>query len=178
VLSKRYHLSTGETLEQAASGRLLAIVFLRHFGCIFTRQILRGLEALRDESARHGARLVIVHMLKDGGETRYTGEHEGVASIADPERELYHAFGLRRGGCLELFGPKVWIRGLAALFHGCGAGPPAGDGLQMPGAFLFRDNRIVASQPARSASDLPDIRALFRGLRPDDAEQGYLDDDG
>jgi hypothetical protein len=174
ALSARYHLSSGETLEEASRQQLLAIVFLRHFGCVFTRQILRGLETLRDEVERHGGRLVIVHMLEKGGETRYTGTQDGVASIADPSRELYHAFGLRRGGCLELLGPKVWYRGIQALFRGCGVGPVAGDGLQMPGAFLFRNSRIVAGEPARTAADLPDIRALFHDLRPD----AYLDDDG
>jgi hypothetical protein len=172
ALSARYRLSSGETLEEASRASLLAIVFLRHFGCTFTRQILRGLESLRTEAENHGARLVIAHMLSEGGEAKYTAAHEGVARIADPTRELYYAFGLRRGGCLELLGPKVWIRGIVALFRGCGVGPMAGDGLQMPGAFLFRDNRIVARQPARTAADLPDIHALFHGMRPDAEDRG------
>jgi len=167
VLAARYRLSSGETLDEASRKQLLVVVFLRHFGCTFTRQILRGLETLRAEAEKHGARLVIVHMLSEGGEAKYTADHQGVARVADPTRELYYAFGLRRGGCLELLGPKVWIRGIMAIFRGCGAGPLAGDGMQMPGAFLFRDNRIIASQPARSASDVPDIAALFHDLRPE-----------
>jgi hypothetical protein len=31
----------------------------------------------------------------------------------------------------------------------------------MPGVFLFKNNRIVAAQPAKSASDLPDLQMLF-----------------
>lgn len=114
-------------------------------------------------------------MLNEGGEVKYTATQGGVARVADPTRELYHAFGLRRGGCLELLGPKVWIRGVAAIFRGCGAGPLAGDGLQMPGAFLFRNNRIIARQPARSASDMPDIAALFHGIRTDAEDCGQRD---
>jgi hypothetical protein len=34
----------------------------------------------------------------------------------------------------------------------------------MPGAFLFRDGKIVSSQPARSAADLPDLSGLFKAL--------------
>ena len=104
-----YRLSSGETLEEASRSGLLVIVFLRHFGCTFTRQILRGLETLRAEAEKRGARLVIAHMLNEGGEVKYTAAQGGVARVADPTRELYHAFGLRRGGCLELLGPKVWI---------------------------------------------------------------------
>jgi hypothetical protein len=84
-----------------------------------------------------------------------------VTRIADPKCELYRAFGLGRGGLMELFGPRVWWLGAMSIFKGCGVGHLAGDGLQMPGAFLFRHGRIVASQRAKSAADLPDIPALF-----------------
>jgi hypothetical protein len=159
-----YTLSDGTTLAQASENKLLALVFLRHFGCTFTRQILRELEGIQREAGEHGAELVLVHMLQDGKETKFLGGRSGIRRIADPRCELYRAFGLGKGGFLELFGPQVWWRGAVALFKGCGVGHLAGDGLQMPGAFLFRDGKIVASQRARSAADLPDLPGLFRGL--------------
>lgn len=161
-----FRLTSGETLREASESRLLVLVFLRHFGCTFTRQILRGLEELQDSARAHGAELVLVHMLKDGGETRYLGGHGDVARIADPRCELYRAFGLGRGGFLELFGPRVWWLGAVSIFKGCGVGHLAGDGLQMPGAFLFQHGKIIASQRAKSASDLPDIPALFAAVPP------------
>ena len=87
------------------------MVFLRHFGCTFTRQILRGLEQLQLEAQARGGELVLVHMLKSGEELRYLGGHDEVARIADPKCELYRAFGLGRGGLMELFGPRVWWLG-------------------------------------------------------------------
>ena len=159
-----YSLSSGATLAEASESKLLAMVFLRHFGCTFTRQILRGLEGIQKEAHAHGAELVLVHMLQGGKETRYLGERGGVARIADPRCELYRAFGLGKGGFLELFGPHVWWRGAVSIFKGCGVGHLAGDGLQMPGAFLFRDGKIISSQRARSASDLPDLPGLFKAL--------------
>jgi hypothetical protein len=159
-----YRLSSGETLTEAAAKQTVTLVFLRHFGCTFTRQLLRGLEELEAGTRRHGARLVLVHMMQRGGETPYLSADGGVARIADPMCELYRAFGLGKGGFLELFGPRVWLRGAVAFFKGCGVGPLAGDGLQMPGAFLFRDGKVIASQPAHRASDLPDLPALFHGL--------------
>ena len=157
-----YPLSSGETLAEASRGQTLALVFLRHFGCTFTRQLLRGLQDLEAEAQRRGARLVLVHMLQRGGETEYLGQQGGVARIADPQCELYRAFGLGKGGFFELLGPIVWIRGFVAFFHGCGVGHLAGDGLQMPGAFLFRDGRVLAAQPAHNASEMPDLAALFQ----------------
>ena len=108
--------------------------------------------------------MVLVHMLQSGKETRYLGERSGVTRIADPRCELYRAFGLGKGGFLELFGPSVWWRGALSIFKGCGVGHLAGDGLQMPGAFLFHRQQILASQRAQSAADLPDLSGLFRGL--------------
>ena len=159
-----YTLSNGKSLAEASESKLLVLVFLRHFGCTFTRQILRGLEGIQREASTHGAELVLVHMLQNGKETEFLGERSGVARIADPRCELYRAFGLGKGGFFELFGPHVWWRGAVAILHGCGMGHLAGDGLQMPGAFLFRDGKIVSSQRARSAADLPNLPGLFQAL--------------
>lgn len=168
-----YFLSNGKTLAEASQDKLLAMVFLRHFGCTFTRQILRGLEGIKKEADAHGAELVLVHMLQSGKEAEYLGERSGVTRIADPRCELYRAFGLGKGGFLELFGPHVWWRGAVSIFKGCGVGHLAGDGLQMPGAFLFRDGKIISSQRAHSASDLPDLPELFQAL-PSPASRGTV----
>jgi hypothetical protein len=156
-----FRLTTGETLAEASGTRPLALVFLRHFGCTFTRQILRGLEDLQQSARAHQAELVLVHMLRSGEELRYLHGHDEVARIADPHCDLYRAFGLGHGGFLELFGPRVWWLGMISVVKGCGVGHLAGDGLQMPGAFVFHRGEITAARRARSASDLPDLRALF-----------------
>jgi len=166
VAATRFHLSTGKSLAEASEESPIALVFLRHFGCTFTRQILRGLADLQAAAASHGAQLVLVHMLKSGAEARYLGAHDQVPSISDPQCELYRAFGLGNGGLMELFGPRVWWLGMASLFKGCGVGALAGNGLQMPGAFLFHHQRIIASQRAKSAADLPDLSRLFERIDP------------
>ncbi len=159
-----YHLSSGETLAGASESKLLVLVFLRHFGCTFTRQILRGLEGIQKEAHQHGAELVLVHMLQNGKETQYLGQRSGVSRIADPRCELYRAFGLGKGGFIELFGPQVWWRAAVSIFKGCGVGHLAGDGLQMPGAFLFHHGKIISAQRAHSSADLPDLPQLFKTL--------------
>jgi hypothetical protein len=159
-----YHLSDGRTLAEASKSETLVLVFLRHFGCTFTRQILRGLEDLQAEAKSKNARLVLVHMMQSGQETQYLGERSGLARIADPRCELYRAFGLGKGGFLELFGPQVWWRGAISVLRGCGVGHLAGDGLQMPGAFVFRDGDVISAQRAHSAADLPDLLKLFQEL--------------
>lgn len=160
-----FRLSSGETLLEASESRMLVLVFLRHFGCTFTRQILRGLEEIQHMALARGAQLVLVHMLKSGSELRYLNSHSDVARIADPQCDLYRSFGLRKGGFTELLGPRVWWLGFLSVFKGCGVGHLAGNGRQMPGAFLFHRGEIIASQRAKSASDLPDLPGLFDTLQ-------------
>jgi len=162
-----FRLSSGETLAAASMQQPLAVVFLRHFGCTFTRRILRGLETLKTEADRNGARLVLVHMLREGSEAAYLpGDPQAVARIADPECRLYRAFGLGRGGLLELFGPQVWVPMAISLLRGCGMGYPVSDGAQMPGAFLFHQGRVTACQLPRSQAFLPDLARLFDSAAP------------
>jgi hypothetical protein len=158
-----YQLSDGRKLAEASMDTPVVLVFLRHFGCTFTRQILRGLQDLQLQAKQHNATLVLVHMLQSGQEIDYLGQNSDVVRIADPRCELYRAFGLGKGGFIELFGPHVWWRGAIAIFKGCGVGHLAGDGLQMPGAFVFHQGKIITSQPAHSAADLPNLEALFAG---------------
>lgn len=158
-----YQLSNGQKLSDASMKTPVVLVFLRHFGCTFTRQILRGLQDLELQAKQHHATLILVHMLQSGKEIDYLGQNSDVVRIADPRCELYRAFGLGKGGFIELFGPQVWWRGAIAIFKGCGVGHLAGDGLQMPGAFVFHQGKVIASQPAQSAADLPNLEALFAG---------------
>lgn len=159
-----YRLSSGESIAGASAAQPLVLVFLRHFGCTFTRQILRELESLQEEAGKRGARLALVHMLKGGEEERYFGGNGGVARVADPRCELYRAFGLGKAGLLDLFGPRVWWLGAISVLKGCGVGHLAGDGLQMPGTFIVCEGRIIAAQRARSPAELPDLSGLFAGL--------------
>lgn len=157
--AETYRLNTGETLAEASEKQELALVFLRHFGCTFTRQILRSLTDLEAEAERRGSRLVLVHMLQSGEEEHFL--QSDIARISDHSCELYRAFGLGKGTFLELFGPRVWLRGMFALFSGCGVGHLAGDGLQMPGAFVFHRGQITQAQRGEDASAIPDLPSLF-----------------
>ena len=87
-----------------------------------------------------------------------------VPAIADPQRQLYAAFGLQRASAWQLFRPRAFVQGLRALFKGHGMGSPRGaDVMQMPGAFLFDDLRVVWQHSfRRGAGDQPDWRAVGR----------------
>lgn len=150
------------SILEASKEKTLSIVFLRHFGCTFTRQLLMKLDDLKQTSEEHDTQLVLVHMLESGEEATYLSNE--VPRVSDPYCELYRAFDLGKGGIVELFGPRVVFQGIIALFQGCGVGHLAGDALQMPGAFLVKDGKIISAQRSKDIADLPNIEELFKKL--------------
>jgi len=82
--------------------------------------------------------------------------------ICDRNRDLYRAFGLKRGVIFRLFGWTVLRRGLmeGALFD-YGFGFPQVDPTQMPGVFLIDDCEIARRFRHRSPADRPDYLELI-----------------
>lgn len=167
-LALRRKTQDGVTLDELSRLSPVLLVFLRHAGCTFCREALSDLAARRSEIEKHGARLVLVHMGSEEQGARFFSRYglESVQRISDPERSLYRAFGLPRGSISDLFGPKVWVRGFQAGILGRhGVGTLAGDGFQMPGAFLLYFGEVVRSYRHQSAADRPDYMQLVTGHR-------------
>ena len=162
----RVRSNNGVSLEELTHRSPVLVVFLRHAGCPFCREAMADLAAKRAQIEADGTRLVLVHM---GSEEQAARQFERcglgqVTRFSDPKRALYRAFGLRRGSLLTLFGPKVWVRGFqAAILRRHGIGPIAGDGFQMPGAFLLYYGEILRSYRHQNPSDRPDYLALSTG---------------
>jgi len=87
---------------------------------------------------------------------------EDVSRIHDPKQTLYKAFDLKRASFAQVFGWKVWQRGLEAFANGHGAGMLAGDGLQMPGVFLLHRGQVLREFRHESAADRPDYLELAK----------------
>lgn len=86
---------------------------------------------------------------------------EGFYLVADPERDLYRRFGLRRASLGEVAGPRVWLRGALTFFRGFRPARPSGDLHQMSGAFLVRDGQVIAEHRYRDSTDHPDWPAFL-----------------
>ncbi|MEP7382708.1 MAG: SelL-related redox protein [Gemmatimonadota bacterium] len=155
----------GETLLRLTEEVPRLLVFLRHGGCIFCREALHDLHKLRGAIEATGVRLVIVHMgmPDEGSELAAKYDLVGVDLIADPLRELYASFHLEPGTFVQLFGPRVFVRGVVATLKGHVQGWFVSDALQMPGAFVVSQGAIVRAYRHSSAGDRPDYVALARG---------------
>lgn len=160
--------NTGMRLSDLSADRPQLVLFLRHAGCTFCRQSLADLSAQRAEIERIGFGIVIVHMGDDMEKDTIFFERynlDDVPRISDPKCRLYRQFGLDLGGFVELFGLRVWIRGLiAGLLRGHGIGAFRGNSFQMPGAYLFHEGQILGGYRHASASDRPDYVKLVQSV--------------
>lgn len=152
----------GRTIAEHSADRPTLVVFLRHSGCTFCKEAVADIAAQRGRIESAGNGLLLVHMSDDAAAGRWLGRHGlgDVPRVSDPGRRLYRSFDLARGRFAQLFGPGVWLRGLAATLRGHLVGKLDGDGFQMPGAFLVADGRIVRACRHETAADRPDYHAL------------------
>lgn len=111
-----------------------------------------------------GAQVGIVHMGEESVVAPLMAEHglDQTPRISDPDRKLYAAFGLERGGLGAMLAPKVWACGIKASLAGHLPRRPIGDVWQMPGAFLVHKSKILASYVAKTISDKPDLERFVR----------------
>lgn len=150
-------------LIELSKEKPLLVVMLRHFGCTYCREALGDLAKQRARIEAAGVVPVLVHMVDDARAASSFEKYDLPAHerVSDPEKHVYKGFGLARGTLGELLGPRVWLRGLdAGLLQRHGVGALAGDGLQMPGAFLVRDGRVVRAFRHRDAADRADYGEL------------------
>lgn len=140
----------------------LALVFLRHLGCIFCREHVGRLAAEAPHERIHLVAMADPDLAREFLR-RYPTPH---AMICDPDRRLFGAFGLERGSLGQLLGPKVWARGAKALAAGYRQGRTVGDPAQLPGAFVLDGNaRVVWSHLAKHAADTVEPSVLAAMLR-------------
>lgn len=113
-----------------------------------------------------GGRLALVGMGSPEQTAAFVKQFEIVCPmIADPDRRLYQAFGLRTASALEFLAPSLAIKAVAAMVEGNRAGMPIGDIRQLPGVFILDTRgRIVFSHRAKDAADHPDAGTILAAL--------------
>lgn len=150
--------NTGISIFEYSHDSRVMLVFLRHFGCTFCREMLDDISKIKDEFKKQGVTIILVHMVNDEEAQEVLSEYriEDLPRVSNPEMDLYEAWGLEKGTVSQLFGMKVWWRGLTAgIVKGHGIGWLKGNGFQMPGVFLLEDEKIIDQFIHKSAADRP-----------------------
>lgn len=157
------HDDSGRTLRSITEDRPTLVVLLRHSGCTFCKQTLADLAGWQARIEHAGVGLAVVGMSPSSDALKTHGLRHGLSTaawFADPDRLLYRALAIGRGSFGQLFGPRVWIGGFAALLRGHGVGRLEGDGFQMPGAAVIHKGRVIRSYRHKNAADRPDLAEL------------------
>lgn len=155
--------TTGKSLYQLSEESPVLVVFLRHSGCTFCREALSDIAENRAKIEANGTRIALVHFSTDADIAPFA-EKYGVADLprfSAPDRQLYREFDLAPASITQVFGLKVWWRGmLAALQSGHGFGGVKESPFQMPGTFLIENGKILRAYRHKSAADRPDYSEL------------------
>ncbi len=155
-------LDDGSSIELGTvwKDRPLALVLLRHLGCIFCREIVARLREMPD------ANLLFVAGERTEECAEFRARMESPHRfISDPGRTLYEAFGLTRGGLTQVIHPRVVTNGISALRAGLRQGRPTSDPMQLGGAFVI-DRSGCVDWEFRSAdiSDNPTAEQILGAL--------------
>lgn len=141
------------------------LVFLRHFGCVFCKDSMHEISKRKEEFAREGIKIVLVHMSDYPTASGYFKKFgiNDLEHVSDIECRFYAIFGLVKGSFSQLFGLKTWMRGfeIAATKQMLPGLTRIGDGLQMPGIFLIKDGTIIESFIHNSVADKPNYETFI-----------------
>jgi peroxiredoxin len=164
TILKETQTSHGQTLADYLADKTCLILFLRHSGCTFCREALADLSKQRTLIQANRVDPVIVHMMTPQRGSDFLERYRlaDLCHVSDPNRRVYHAFGIGRGSILQLVAPKVWLRGLKATVEGHGMGPADADPFQMPGLVLTRGHSVVYRHHFETAADRPDYGLISR----------------
>lgn len=134
----------------------VALVFLRHLGCIFCHE---QVAQLHDGKKRN---LILVGKSEPQKTREYIEEFKvEYPVICDPEGVLYQAFGLERAALSQVFGPKVIARGAQAWQQGFRPRKPASDPMQLGGTFVLSSTgELLYENRSRDASEYTPLSTI------------------
>jgi len=151
-----------DTLKGLLGERRTLLVFLRHFGCLFCRELVKDVRALSDSDAEFPQVLFFFIATAGEGEKFFRDFWPEARAVADARR-YYDAFAMSRGSVASvMMDPRIWIRGIEALLKKNTVGIPRGDTLVLPGFFLVENNAIIAVYRSRHSADHPDLVTFSR----------------
>lgn len=139
----------------------IALVFLRHFGCVFCRYQVAQLRSAAD--------LPIYFVCMESAEEAevFKTEHRSPHHfISDPDRKLYEAYGVRRGTARQLFSLRTIGRGIKATLAGSFQGKPTSDPMQLGATIILNQSGEVAwSRYAKDAAEIITEKELREQLQ-------------
>jgi peroxiredoxin len=159
----RGHMLCAVSLRELSDQHPTLLVFLRHTGCPFCRDVLANLAKQRAGIEARGLTIVLIHQSPPLVAAKFFDRlgldtPEPLYHVSDPDRRLYTAFELAQVKRTQLFSPGELIRGFnTAIIKRRLFAFPQGDPRQLGGAIVFYRRRVLKAFRAARASDAIDI---------------------
>jgi hypothetical protein len=144
------------TLADEIGSQPKLLVFLRHFGCMFCREMVRDLRRISESTAGFPPVLFFYQGTVEEGRHFFGQYWPEAHAIADEPKKFYTALGLRRATFGQMFGIQVWTCRMRAMAKGNFIGKAVGDPWIMPGVFLVQGSEVLWCHRFRHQGDHPD----------------------
>jgi hypothetical protein len=141
----------------ASQSPFTMLAFLRHYGCMFGREMVRDIRSATRSIDGYPTPLFFGLGNCEETEAHMADAWPEARVICDPDRTFFSAFDLGRGSVMQMFGPSVWACTLRASFKGHIFGKTVGDPWMMPGLFVIdRASTVRFQHEFRHQGDHPD----------------------
>jgi peroxiredoxin len=153
------------TLGSLGRGGSVVLVFVRHFGCLFCKELVADVRARLGELHGRGASVVIVGNGSVDDARVFAAEHAaGMTVVTDPNREAYCAVGMKRGvGTALSFG--VARRAARAMARGFRQTRTQGDPFQQGGIVVVgADGDVLYRFVSDEAGEHPSLDDVLAAL--------------
>lgn len=150
-------------------GKVIVLIFLRHLACSACRDHLFDLQKHYGELQQLGAELLVVSFSKPASVANYLERYRfPFPVVADPSRDAYKTFALKRASWKKILRPGVIFRYLKIALRGHWPRWPARDEdvLQLGGDFVLdRQGRLIYAHPSTEPTDRPTVQELLKAVR-------------
>jgi hypothetical protein len=138
------------------------VVFLRHLGCIFCREMVKDLRKVIEADKGYPPVLFFYQGSVDEGRAFFEQRFPQARAVADLPRAFYTAAGLQQANTAQLFSPRLMMCTLRATAKGNTQrlGRVIGDPWMMPGVMLLQQGKLLWQHEFLHAGDHPDFRRV------------------
>jgi hypothetical protein len=142
------------------------IVWLRHFGCVFCREQVAEIRAVRSAIEALGGGIAFVG---NGTPRAAAWFQKGFAPdatvLTDPDLVSYRAIGAR-SGLRSTLGPQAWGAGIRAFRSGARQSTTKGHAYQQGGLVIMAPgNKVLYQYVSRAAGDHAPVPAVLAALK-------------
>jgi hypothetical protein len=136
------------------------MVFLRHFGCLFCKNMIADISMEKEWLKQQGYHIVFVHQSDPSVSKEFFKQFglESYFEISDPYRTCYKSFEIGSANALHLLNPQAIYGAWESYLQGHRMSEKDGNIWQMPGLLILHEGDILKRHQFKHIGEIPNIR--------------------